>query len=234
MTTAHDDDRKRLDGWLSLIGGPGFQGGEARDRAVAEMRAVGADRLFPLLGRMLTDSDPEVRCLACEAVLWVDARRAFELVLPLLDDPDIVVRCQACGCLHDFGDERAVAPLVRLLQGDPEADLRTTAAYALGGIGSPAAIPALLAALESDHEFDCNGHSASSCAATALDDILGTNETRIRLSSGLSKMAGRPPDIETLKRTARELFDDWSKSQAEPGSASCELVPWIYRTQIDS
>jgi hypothetical protein len=225
VTTVPSDDRNRLDGWLALLGGPGYQGCEARDQAVAEMRTAGAGRLFPLLGPMLTDPDPEARCIACEAVLLVDARRAFELVLPLLDDPDVVVRCQACGCLHDFGDERAIVALIRVLQDDPEADLRSTAAYALGGIGSPAAIPALLAALESDRELDSHGHSASSCAATALDNILGTNETRIRLSSGLCTMPGRPPNIENLKRMARETYNDWSKSQAEPSTVPDELNP---------
>jgi hypothetical protein len=87
--------------------------------------------------------------------------------------------------LHDFGDERAVPALAELLRRDPDPTVRGTAAYALGGIGSPAAIPALLAALGSDNESDELGHSPSSCAATALDDILGTAETRIRVSESL-------------------------------------------------
>src|SRR5262249_26693131 len=140
--------------------------------------------------------------------------------LPLLDDPDVAVRWNACGCLHDFGDERAIVPLIRVLQGDPDAQVRGSAAYALGGISSPAAIPALLAAMESDHELDMHGHSASSCAVGALDDILGTNETRIRLSKGLYKMRERPPDLERLKRIARETYRDWSKRQAEQGAGA--------------
>ena len=59
------------------------------------------------------------------------------------------------------------------------------------------------------------GYSASSSAATALDNILGTNETRIRLSNdGLCKMRERPPDLERLKRLAHEMYENWSKSQA--------------------
>lgn len=216
------DDAKRLDGWLALLGGPGVcpQGPGARERGIAEMCAAGADRLFPLLVPRLTGPDPEARCAACEAVLRIDAPRAIDLVLPLLDDPEVVVRWQACGCLHDFGDERAIGPLIRVLQGDPDAQVRGTAAYALGGIGSPAAIPALLAAMESDHELDELGYSAGSCAATALDNILGTDETRIRLSDGLCKMRERPPDLDLLKRRARETYEDWSKRQAEQGAAA--------------
>jgi HEAT repeat protein len=203
-----------LDGWLARLGGPGFKGRDDRNMAVAEMRAEGADRLFPLLAPMLTNPDPEARCTACAAVLWIDAHQAIELVLPQLADPDVAVRWNACGCLHDFGDERAINPLVRVLQGDPDAQVRGTAAYALGGIGSPAAIPALLAAMESDHELDMHGHSASSGAATALDDILGTNETRIKVSETLRQMRAGEPDLNRLQQLAQERYQEWSSGGA--------------------
>lgn len=134
MATDQGDDAKRLDEWLALLGGPGArpQGPEAREQAVAEMCSAGADRLFPLLVQRLTGPDSEARCAACEAVLRIDAPRAIELVLPLLDDPEVAVRWQASGCLHDFGDERTIGPLIRVLQGDPDAMVRGTAAYALG------------------------------------------------------------------------------------------------------
>jgi HEAT repeat protein len=159
---------------------------------------------------MLTLPDPEVRCTACQAVLWIDANRAIELVLPLLDDRDVAVRYNACGCLHDFGDERAINPLVRVLQSDPEAQVRGIAAYALGGIGSPAAIPVLLAAMESDLEPDMLGHSPSSTAATALDDILGTNETRMKVSETLRQMRAGEPDLNRLRRLAQKRYQEWS------------------------
>jgi HEAT repeat protein len=222
LATDQNDDTKRVDEWLAGFGGRVArpQTPEERKRAIAEMCAAGADRLFPLLVPVLMGPDPEARCAACEAVLRIDARGAIELVLPLLNDPDRTVRWQACGCLHDFGDERAVVPLIRVLQGDPDPQVRNTAAYALGGIGSPAAIPALLAALESDHELDELGYSTSSSAKTALDDILGTNETRIRFPDGLCKMQERPPDLERLKRLARETYEEWSKRQAEADAAA--------------
>ena len=222
-TDQNDDAKQRLGEWLARLGGPGArpQTPGERERAVAEMSAAGADRLFPLLAPVLTGPDPEARCAACEAALRIDAPRGIEMVLPLLNDPDSTVRWQACGCLHDFGDERAVAPLIRLLHADPDPTVRGTAAYALGGIGSPAAIPALLAALESDHEPDELGHSASSRAETALNDIVGADETRVRLPDGLRKMRGRPPDLELLKRLARETHEDWwSGREDEPGAAA--------------
>ncbi|MGO9921288.1 MAG: HEAT repeat domain-containing protein [Isosphaeraceae bacterium] len=215
MVTAQGDDASQLNGWLALLGGPGYRDREARDWAVAQLRATGADRLFPLLIPMLDDPDPEVRCTACEAVLWVDARRAIDMVLPLLGDPDVTVRLHACGCLHDFGDERAVAALIRVLRGEPDAQVRGNAAYALGGIGSPAAIPALLAAVDSDHELDMHGHSAASCAARALDDILGTEETRIQVSETIFRMRDVAPDMDRLRRLAEKRYEQWSGRRGE-------------------
>jgi HEAT repeat protein len=175
------------------------------------MRAAGSERVLPFLAPMLANPDPEMRCLICEAVVLVDPVAGVDLLLPLVNDPEVVVRWQACGCLHDVGDERAVAPLIRLLQSDTDAQVRGTAAYALGGIGSPRAIPALLSALESDHEFDELGHSPSSSAATALDDILGTNETRIRVSDSLCRMAPGKPDLNRLRELAEALYQQWKE-----------------------
>ena len=220
MATEDSEGRELLEGWLALLDGPGYKGRVARDRAVAEMRAAGADRLFPLLVPMLTGPDPKARCKACEAVLRVDADRAIELVLPLLDDPDASVRWHACGCLHDFVDERAVAPLVRVLQGDQDPQVRGAAAYALGGIRSLAAIPALLEAMELDHELDILNYSPSSGAAGALDDILGTNVTRGQPSQGMCKTREQPTTLEGFKRVAREAYQGWLKRQAGQGAAS--------------
>jgi HEAT repeat protein len=194
-----------LSRWLALI-----QDREGRTRVALEMQAAGTDAEFPLLAAKLADPDIEVRCRAMLALLFVDAARAIDLVLPMLHDPEATVRWHACGCLHDFGDERAVSALVTVLASDPDPQVRGTAAYALGGIGSPAAIPALLEAMDSDHEPDLLGHSASSCAATALDDILGTIETRIRVSDSLCQMRLGKPDLDRLRRLATELFQQWS------------------------
>src|SRR5260370_1366039 len=152
-------DQSRLEGWLVRLGGPGFKGFVDRDRAVAEMRATGADKLFPLLVPMLTDPDVEVRCKGCEAVLWLDAQRGVELVLPLLRDPDVAVRLTACEGLWELGDDRAVASLVASLRTDEDPQVRGMAARALGSVGGPEVIPTFLAVMDSDHQLDIHRHS---------------------------------------------------------------------------
>ena len=84
--------------------------------------------------------------------------------------------------------------------------VRNTAAYALGGIGDPVAIPALIETLDNDHERDELGYSASGCVATALDNILKTNHTRIKFADSLCTMQPDPVDFEFLKAEAMGLY----------------------------
>jgi HEAT repeat protein len=205
---------EQLARWLEAINRPTIGDDGCRERAVAHMRAAGVDNVFPLLTDRLGAADLQARCDAITALFFLDARRAVEPVVAMLADPDSTVRWHACGCLHDFGDERAVPALCEVLRRDSDPQVRGTAACALGGIGSPAAIPGLLAALGSDNEYDIHGHSPSGCAATALDDILGTHETRIHVGGGLCRMAERAPNLDRLRRLAEELFQQWSDGHA--------------------
>jgi HEAT repeat protein len=160
-----------LCGWLAQLQAPDVLR-ETRSQIISTLQSLGSVRLFPLLTRFLEDADGELRCLIAETAFRIDPTASVALLLPLLDDPEWVVRVEICGLLHDIADPCTVSPLIERLQTDPHPMVRNTAAYALGGIGSPVAIPALLHALDHDHEYDELGHSASSCAATALDNIL--------------------------------------------------------------
>jgi len=175
------------------------------------MRAAGADALFPLLTPMVT-ADPESRCAACEGILRVDAQRGLELVLPLLRDPDLAVRWFACDCVAQLGGAIAVPSLLTVLQSDVDAQVRGTAARGLGWQGGPEVIPALLAVMASDHEIDMHGHSPSHCAAMALDDVLGTDETCLHLGN-VCRMLDRQPDLDRLRRLAEDRYQQWLASR---------------------
>lgn len=169
---------QQLMNWLSLVGGPGWKGEEARDLAVLEMRKIGADKLFPLLIPFLnsSSSDINIRCKASRAVLGIDQRKGIELLLPLFNDSDTVFRWDICGLMHEFGDERVLDSLIERMKDDADPQVRGTAAYALGGIGNPKALPSLLITLENDHEFDELGYSPSFSAKTAIDEIRRKNQ----------------------------------------------------------
>jgi HEAT repeat protein len=198
----------RVDHWLRLLGGPDWEGPEARDDAIREMRGLGTATAFPLLVRKLSDTDLETRCAAIEAVGLVDAASAVEFLVPLLRDPDVVVRLCACEALSSPHAVAAVEPLIGVLRGDPDPQVRNYAASALGHISSRAAIPALLLAMDRDHEPDMHGHTPAHCAAMALDDLLGTNYTRIRLSESLCTMRPGPPDLDGLRKRAMQEYGE--------------------------
>jgi HEAT repeat protein len=192
--------------WLSSLNGT------RSDPVVDEMRASGVESVFPHLQDQLANSDLEVRCAAILALVLLDAPRAVEVVARMLVHLIPTVRNQAAGCLHDFADERATTALIAALRRDLDPMVRGTAAYALGGIGSPAAIPALLAALESDHEADELGYTPSASAVTALDNILGTHETRLKLSESLCTMRPGKPDLDRLRRLVAELNEQHTRT----------------------
>jgi HEAT repeat protein len=89
----------------------------------------------------LSHPDPGVRCQTCTAILVNGAQKGIDLVLPALNDPDSLVRWQVCGLMHDFGDDRAVKPLIARMREDPNPQVRGTAAYAFGRHRQPGGHP---------------------------------------------------------------------------------------------
>jgi HEAT repeat protein len=203
--------QEQLDAWLARLGGPGFKGFDDRKQAVAEMRAVGADILFPLLTPMLT-GDEESRCMASDAMLRVDANRGLKLVLPLLRDSHEGVRSFICDCVAKHGGARAIPALLTVLKSDEDPQLRGIAASGLGWQGGPEVIPALLDVMARDHEIDILGYTPSHCASMALDDILGTDETCLHIGS-VCRMLDRKPDLDKLRLLAEERYQKWLASQ---------------------
>jgi HEAT repeat protein len=187
-------------------------------RAFKEMKALGVEKIKRLLAA--NPPEPDVRLRAAAALLSLDAKGTLEVVLPMLNDPDDMVSWEVCNSLYHYGDERAVGPLVAVLADHTDPSLRCAAAYALRGIGSPAAIPALVRALDNDHEPDDEGYTTSQCAGHALDEILGTNITRIKVTKRFNKLAPYPPDLAALKKRAQEVYESWAlRHQAEPARA---------------
>jgi HEAT repeat protein len=156
---------------IARLDGPGFRDDADRERAIAELRRLRPAPLRDALAKLPSADDLELRCQAAVAAVLTDVPGALELILPLLEDASSTVRWHACGLLHDHGDERAVAALVRRLKSDVDPQVRVIAADALGRIGSPTAVPALKEVAARDHGVDRLGFRASDAAQAALAAI---------------------------------------------------------------
>ena len=145
-------DRSQLDAWLARLGGPGFQSFDDRDRA------GGRDAVLSTLVPLLTDDDTGGTLHGLRGGPARQRGAGRSAGLAAVRDPDDNVRLGACEGLWQYGDDRAVAPLVAALQSDDDPQVRGSAAMGLGRLGGPAVIPALLAAMADDHEEDDQGH----------------------------------------------------------------------------
>lgn len=187
----------------------------SRKILIDDLAAIGsnnADKAVSLVAELLRDAEGEIRCEAAELMLRVEGEHGLPHVLPLFDDPLDWVRWNVLGQIARYGDDSVVPALIEKLGTDTDPGVRGQAAFALGHISSPEAIPALITALETDKEFDQLGHSPSSISATALDDILGTNETRISMDDGFCKLAPWRPDYKRLKKKALAQYTQWKRA----------------------
>jgi hypothetical protein len=140
----------------------------------------------------LRDVEPQVRCLAVEALGTLNDRRAVDPLIALLKDESYeshrdrhYVQRRTIGALADLGDARAVQPLIPFLAEDNWA-LAMDAAKALGQLGDAQAIESLAGALQ--HEIDfvreaaawALGNLGDEGVVEALIDTLQDDESQVR------------------------------------------------------
>ena len=125
----------------------------ARAWAANILGEVKAIRAFPVLVRVLSDLDDEVRAKAAGALGRLGDPRAITYLLEhLLSDPAPFVRARIAGALGQFGETDVIDYLVRAL-GDPAWWVRMRSVEALEQIGPRAEAPLLLALGDPDPEI---------------------------------------------------------------------------------
>lgn len=108
------------------------------------------------LFKALEDKDPVVREEAVDLLSESKDGRAFKhLTEVLLNDEDEDVRARAAKALGDFGDQRAIDPLIKALQ-DKDVWVRENVVNALGQIGEERVISPLMEVLR-DEDGDVRG-----------------------------------------------------------------------------
>lgn len=124
-----------------------------------------------ILLELLIDPSGKTRCDAAHALCILDSQKYLLLITPLLNDPLDDVRWFISGLLHDYGDTRAIGPLVQTVFHDPDGDVRHSACFALGEIGDENIILILQQVMESNQGTDNQGWPISDTAARAIRQI---------------------------------------------------------------
>ena len=110
--------------------------------ALAQMKQC---QIMPEVRLSLTDENSDLRRTAADAVVKCRDTASADLLIRMLG----LDRPLAIKTLGDFGDARAVEPLIAILkQKDTKANDRQLAAHALGQLRDPRAVDALIAAVQ--------------------------------------------------------------------------------------
>ncbi len=168
----------------------------ATNALVAATTGLEASRALPMLRDAAKSSTAEVSS-AATAILRAATERALGIVREAADWPQRAeMQSAAFGIstgkcmdlLAELGDERAIAPMIRIVQVN-RTSMSLEAANALGRFGSKAreAVPALTEALLSDVPL------LYQSALVAIGEIAGKDEAALRLvaASALRKAAGK-------------------------------------------
>lgn len=142
------------------------------DAVVADLRRLDQQVLLFVLAEMLSNQDEDFRCDIAEVMMLVNPEMSMPILLSLLDDPSSVLRWHICGLLHDFGDSRAIKPLIKVALEDNDPQVRSQACYALGQIGDAEALRALRQIQLHDHAEDMQGFKVSDVATLAIERLL--------------------------------------------------------------
>ncbi|HVZ87464.1 MAG TPA: HEAT repeat domain-containing protein [Polyangia bacterium] len=136
-------------------------GPEAESQILSEMREGGTKRaLLPLVSRKtaadlvigcLTDADPDVQALACEALGRMGAVGAVSAIFPLISHVNPHVAFAAMSAIQSLGGPETEALTLAAIRA-PEARTRRAAIRILAYFGFPAALDAILAALNDPDE----------------------------------------------------------------------------------
>lgn len=126
--------------------------------------------MLPMLAKLFADPDLDIRASAIEAALRIDKESSLALLMPMLSHPEWHMRHHICGLMNEFGDQRAMEPLLEILRNDTDPQVRGAAALGLEGIGDVTAIPDLVEIAENDHETDRLGYAPSHSARDAISE----------------------------------------------------------------
>ena len=148
-----------------------YQDTSKHEQIVRQLQALPRPPVLLIMRELLTTSDLERLDTIIKVLVVVDPHQAVDLLLPLLHHEEASLRWYVCGLLADYGDTRAVEPLVEVLLQDEEGDVRYMAIIALEKVGDERALSALQYAQQTDRGADYEGRRIDKASAEAIQAI---------------------------------------------------------------
>ncbi|MDP2340315.1 MAG: HEAT repeat domain-containing protein [Deltaproteobacteria bacterium] len=168
--------------------------GERRVLLPRVARATSVDEIVACL----QDPEPDVRVLACEALMRAGARQAVSAIFVLLGDEKPSVVQAATAAIQALGSNETKALALIAAQGKNPA-LRRTGLRVLGFFGFPEALPVFLAALLDD---DPRAREAAMRGLALLDDVRAIDALALASASPEPQM--RSAALRALGTTGRK------------------------------
>lgn len=154
---------------LTLLGQ--YHNTSKHEQIVQQLQALPRQPLLLIMRELLTISDLERLDTIIKVLVEINPHQAVDLFIPLLHHEEASLRWYICGLLADYGDIRAVEPLVEVLLHDEEGDVRYMAVIALEKVGDGRALSALQYAQQADRGADYEGRRIDKAATEALQAI---------------------------------------------------------------
>jgi HEAT repeat protein len=165
-------DKKAVDPLTKLLSD---KDENVRSFATVALGEIGSDETFQILLPLLRDDSVNVRCSVINAFTMLKNPGVYEILVKMLSDPENEVVCQTAIALGEFGDKKAVTPLVDLLlkevKFNTDADKRAAAAIGLGILGEERALEPLRKVYNDRFFIDSYGVDIKPIILNAINDI---------------------------------------------------------------
>ncbi len=190
--------------------------GRESDRLLAEALTSGTSErrriLLPVVGReavaagvalCLTDEDPLVRALACEALGRIGAVDHIDLLMPHLGDANARVVQAAISALQSLGSAKTITKVIAAAK-SPSATTRRAALRILAYFGHREALPVFLGALE---DVDPRAREVALTGLASLEDEPRALEALLETSRSEGPL-GAPIRRAALRALGQSIADD--------------------------
>ncbi len=173
-----------------------------RESAILALKAVGDDRMYPYMLRMMESDDPIYRVYALETLFYIYDMRFYNLLIKMLGDENRSIRYYVLKCIENNRLKDALPNVRRIAQNDESWENRVKALNILGILGDGNSLYVLLQCLTEENrdirfasakslyllKFRNSAYSLSEQLAVENDDEI--KEVIIDTLTGLNNAGG--------------------------------------------